>query len=63
ELVARSVQEPELRGEIDRKIQRLRVLQEAEADELERKFEERLLLRSGIGRAHLRWIKERLGNV
>jgi len=58
ELVARSPREPELRAEIDRKIQQLRVLQEAEADALERRFEERLRLRSGTGWAHLQRLKE-----
>lgn len=63
ELVVRSSGEPELRGEIDRKIQRLRALQEAEADELERRFEERLRLKPGSGWALLQRIKERLGDA
>jgi len=63
ELVARSANEPGLSSEIDRQIQRLRSLQEAQAEELERRFEERLRLRSGSGWAHLQRIKERLGDA
>jgi CheY-like chemotaxis protein len=63
ELVARSNHEPELRGEIDRRIELLRQLQEAEADELERRFEARLRLKSGTGWAFLQRMKERLGEI
>jgi hypothetical protein len=63
ELVVRSSGEPELRGEIDRKIQRLRALQDAEADALEHRFEERLRLKPGSGWALLQRIKDRLGDA
>jgi hypothetical protein len=63
DLVARSAHEPELRSEVDRQIQLLRALQEAEADELERRFEARLSLPSGSGWAHLERIKRRLGDA
>jgi hypothetical protein len=62
ELVARSANEPALRAEIDQEVQRLRALQEAESEALERRFEEQLHLRSGTGWAHLQRIKERLGS-
>ena len=63
DLVARSSSDPGLMGEIDRRIERLRRLQEEEADELERRFEARLCLKSGTGWAFLRKMKERLGDV
>jgi CheY-like chemotaxis protein len=63
ELVSRSKDEPELRDEIQRRIERLRRLQEAEADEFERRFEERLRLKSGTGWAFLQRMKERLGDA
>lgn len=62
ELVARSRREPELRSEIDRLTERLRHLQESEADALERRFEKRLRLKPGTGWAHLQRIKQRLGD-
>ena len=61
ELVARSANEPALRDEIGSKMQRLRSLQEAESEALERRFEEQLHLKSGTGWAHLQRIRERLG--
>lgn len=63
ELVTRSAHEPGLLSEIDRKLEELRALQEAEADELERQFEARLQLRSGTGWEHLRRMRERLGDA
>jgi|GEM_PF-252142 len=63
DLIAQSSHEAEVRREIDQKLQRLRTLQEAEAEELERHFEERLRLKSGAGWAHLQRIKERLGDA
>ena len=60
ELVARSAYEPALRDEIGPKMQRLRSLQEAESEALERRFEKQLHLRSGTGWAHLQRIRERL---
>jgi CheY-like chemotaxis protein len=63
ELVSRSSREPELCSEIDRRIELLRRLQEAEADELEFRFEARLRLNSGTGWAFLQRMKERLGDV
>jgi flagellar motility protein MotE (MotC chaperone) len=62
ELAARMKGEPELNKEIDRLTENLRVLQEAEADELERRFEKRLRLKPGTGWAHLSRIRERLGD-
>jgi CheY-like chemotaxis protein len=63
ELVARSAHDPGLRTEIDHKIEELRALQEAEAEELESRFEGRLQLRSGTGWEHLRRMRERLGDA
>jgi hypothetical protein len=63
ELVSRSNREPELRDEIQRRTERLRRLQEAEADELERRFEARLHIKSGTARAFLQRMKERLGDA
>jgi DNA-binding MarR family transcriptional regulator len=49
ELLARSMEEPALKSEIEPLVRRLRTLQDQEADELERRFKARLHLQPGTG--------------
>jgi len=63
DLVARSTREPEVRKEIETDFRRLRRLQEREAVELRRKFEERLALKPGEGWKMLEWAEKRLGDA
>jgi hypothetical protein len=53
DLVVRSAEKPELRREIDPLVRKLRMLQAQEADAMESRYRERLLLQPGEGRQAL----------
>jgi hypothetical protein len=59
-LMSRAVKEPSLQKEVDAKLLLLRQLQEAEADEMEKRFEAGLLMKPGEGKRALERARELL---